>query len=69
MRCASSRAYKVIAMKVRNVSNSRIFIGSKVIAPGEEAELTSEEAGMSGVKALLKSGELVRVEEKPKRKK
>ncbi len=56
-------------MKVKNASNSRIFIGSKVIAPGEETELTSEEAKMSGVKALLDSGELVEVKSEKKSKK
>ena len=39
------------------------------IKPGESTELTDKELEFSGVKALLKSGELEVVEEKKKIKK
>ena len=54
-------------MKVRNVSKAVIYIGDKVIKPGEEVELSKEEAEMSGVKVLIESKELeVRKERKKK---
>ncbi len=55
--------------KVVNKSNSTIWIGRKSIKPGESTELTDKELEFSGVKALLKSGELEVVEEKKKIKK
>jgi len=45
-------------MKVRNASKSVIHIGSKAIKPDDVVEITKDEAKMSGVKALLESGEL-----------
>jgi len=45
-------------VKVINKSKSRIWIGNKVIKPGETAELTKDELSMSGVKTLLDAGEL-----------
>ena len=45
-------------VKVINKGKSRIWIGSKVIKPGETAELTRDEHSMSGVKALIDEGKL-----------
>ena len=46
-------------MKVLNKSRAVIYVGNRIIRPGEAVELTKEEAKMSGVKAMLDSGELV----------
>lgn len=56
-------------MKVKNCSNSVIWIGDFAINPGKVAELKKEQLNLSGVKALLKSGELKAVEEKAKKEK
>ncbi|MBE8539427.1 DUF7444 family protein [Geoglobus acetivorans] len=56
-------------MKVRNVSNSVVYVADKTIEPGKTAELSKEEMAMSGVKALIESGELEIVEEKTEEKK
>ena len=55
-------------MKVKNKSEAVVWVGDKTIEPGEVAELSKEELSMSGVKALLKSGELEAVRESKKSK-
>jgi len=50
-------------MKVLNRSKAVVYIGNKVIRPGEAIELTKDELKMSGVKAMLKSGELEIIKE------
>ncbi len=49
-------------MKAVNNGKSRIFIGSTVILPGEPVELSADVMKMSGVRALLETGELSAVE-------
>jgi len=56
-------------MKVKNCSSSVIWIGDFAIKPCEVVELRKEQLSLSGVKALLKSGELKVVEEKAKKEK
>lgn len=56
-------------MKVVNKTKAVVYIGSKTIKPGETAELTKEELKMSGVKAMLDSGELEVVKESKKKSK
>ncbi len=56
-------------IKVKNMSKSRIWIGDRVIKPNEVAEIAKEELEYSGVKALIKSGELKIIKEKEEKKK
>lgn len=51
-------------MKVLNKTRAVVYIGGKSIKPGEIAELGKEEMKMSGVKAMLDSGELEIVKER-----
>ncbi len=54
-------------MKVVNKTKAVVYIGDKIIKPGEVEELSKEEMKMSGVKAMLDSGELEIVKEKRKK--
>ena len=56
-------------MKVRNRSQAVVWIGDRAIKPDETAELSKEELKMSGVKALIESGELEVVKESKQSKK
>lgn len=54
-------------MKVVNKTRAVVYIGNKVVNPGDAVELTKEETKMSGVKAMLDSGELEIVKESKKK--
>ncbi|WP_456478128.1 DUF7444 family protein [Geoglobus ahangari] len=56
-------------MKVRNRSNSVVYVADKTIEPGKSADLSEDEMKMSGVRALIESGELEIVEERAEEKK
>lgn len=55
-------------MKFVNKSKAIIYIADKRLDPGDAAELNKDEIKMSGVKALLDSGELEIVKEAKKKR-
>jgi|Deesub1362B_J571_1020462.scaffolds.fasta_scaffold00499_36 hypothetical protein len=56
-------------MKVRNKTKAVVYIGNKIIKPGEVTELSKKELEFTGVKAMIESKELEIVEEEKRVKK